>query len=46
MSYFKIYKKNVYEIDNCGHFAMLEQMDEVANRITNILTPEYQLSID
>ena len=43
---FQDLQKNVYEIDNCGHFAMLEQMEEVANRITSILTPEYQLSID
>ena len=45
-SLFKNQQQNVYEIDKCGHFAMLEQTQEVADRIDKILTLEYQLSID
>ncbi len=34
-------QKNVYEIDNCGHFAMLEQTVQVYNHILEVVQ-EYQ----
>ena len=39
---FHDHEKNVYEIDNCGHFAMLEQTVEVSQRTLEVIQEHHK----